>query len=121
MSRGLPSQVNPRRAEQPIVTLASADQHRTAQPGEAARAPGALDPQDWAAFGRLAHRVLVEALGYLGTVRERPVWTPVPHEVKAALQGPPPLEGEGAERACEQIRRLVLPYATGNIHPRFFG
>jgi glutamate/tyrosine decarboxylase-like PLP-dependent enzyme len=110
-----------RRAEQPIVTLASADRHRTALTADPSGAPGALDPEDWEAFGRLAHRALDEALGHLRTVRARPVWTPVPDEVKAALQGPPPLEGEGAERACDQIRRLVLPFATGNIHPRFFG
>jgi aromatic-L-amino-acid decarboxylase len=59
--------------------------------------PASLDPADWEDFGRLAHRLLDEALEHLRTVRERPVWQPVPAAVKEALAEPLPLEGQGAE------------------------
>ena len=80
-----------------------------------------LDPTDWAAFAGLAHRLLDQALDHLRTVRERPVWQPVPDAVRQALATPLPLEGRGAEATAAVALRSILPYATGNIHPRFFG
>ncbi|MDF2782033.1 MAG: cytochrome ubiquinol oxidase subunit, partial [Geminicoccaceae bacterium] len=80
-----------------------------------------LDPTDWAAFAGLAHRLLDQALDHLRTVRERPVWQPVPDAVRQALSTPLPLEGRGAEATAALALRSILPYATGNIHPRFFG
>jgi glutamate/tyrosine decarboxylase-like PLP-dependent enzyme len=80
-----------------------------------------LDPTDWDAFRDLAHRMLDDAMDYLQQVRERPVWTLVPDAVKAGLREPLPAEPQGADKVCEDFQRLVLPYATGNLHPRFFG
>ena len=57
----------------------------------------------------------------LRTVRERPVWQPVPPEVREALAEPVPEEGAGLEAVYRQFQELILPYPTGNIHPRFFG
>jgi glutamate/tyrosine decarboxylase-like PLP-dependent enzyme len=57
----------------------------------------------------------------LRTVRERPVWRPVPPEVKARLAEPLPLEPTPEAAVYEQFKRDVLPYPTGNIHPRFWG
>ena len=80
-----------------------------------------LDPRDWDGFRELCHGMLDEALDFLQQAGERPVWTPVPETVKAKLREPLPAEPQGAEKVCEDFRQLVLPYATGNIHPRFFG
>jgi glutamate/tyrosine decarboxylase-like PLP-dependent enzyme len=80
-----------------------------------------LDPADWDEFRRLAHRALDDAIGYLQTVRERPVWVPVPEEVKTSLRQPIPVDGQGAEQTYSELQQLILPYASGNIHPRFFG
>jgi aromatic-L-amino-acid decarboxylase len=80
-----------------------------------------LDPTDWGAFAGLAHRLLDQALDHLRTVRERPVWQPVPDAVRQALSAPRPVEGRGAEATAAIALRAILPYATGNIHPRFFG
>jgi aromatic-L-amino-acid/L-tryptophan decarboxylase len=57
----------------------------------------------------------------LRSVRERPVWTPVPEEARNRLSGPVPLQGSSLEEVYSEFRELILPYATGNIHPRFFG
>ena len=80
-----------------------------------------LDPKDWGAFKRLAHRALDDALDSLATVRERPVWQSVPEAVRAEFKTPLPWKGEGAEAAYQDYQRLVAPYPTGNIHPRFWG
>jgi aromatic-L-amino-acid decarboxylase len=82
---------------------------------------GSLDPTDWDAFAGLAHRLLDQALDHLRTVRERPVWRPLPEAVKQAFAASLPLDGQGAEATAAEALRSILPYATGNIHPRFFG
>lgn len=60
-------------------------------------------------------------LEYLRTARERPVWRPVPREVRQRLSGPAPREPTAASAVYEEFKRDVLPYPTGNIHPRFWG
>lgn len=80
-----------------------------------------LDPEDWGAFRDLAHRMLDRMLLYQRTVAERPAWQPVPASVDERLRAPAPQEGMGAEAAYEEFLELVLPYPTGNLHPRFWG
>jgi aromatic-L-amino-acid/L-tryptophan decarboxylase len=80
-----------------------------------------LDPEDWEAFRRLVHSVLDEAIDYVRDVRKRPVWQPVPETVKQNLRKPMPVSGEGMEAAYREFCHLILPYPTGNIHPRFWG
>ena len=60
-------------------------------------------------------------LEYLRTVRERPVWRPVPAEVRKRLSGTPPRDPTPAAEVYEEFKRDVLPYPTGNTHPRFWG
>ena len=80
-----------------------------------------LDPQDWEAFRQVAHSALDEAIDYLKDVRQRPVWQPVPEDVKGRLHEPFPVAPQGIEKTYRDFRELVLPYPTGNIHPRFWG
>jgi glutamate/tyrosine decarboxylase-like PLP-dependent enzyme len=80
-----------------------------------------LDPQNWDELRSLGHRMLDDMVDYLSTVRERPVWQPLPAAVKARLEEPLPREGAEAEAVYEMFRRDVLPYPTGNIHPRYWG
>jgi aromatic-L-amino-acid/L-tryptophan decarboxylase len=80
-----------------------------------------LDPADWESYRKLAHETLDEAIDYIRNVRDRPVWLPVPEDIKRRLQEPLPLEGQSIGKTCQDFRELILPYATGNIHPRFWG
>ena len=82
---------------------------------------GTLDPQDWGALRSLGHKMLDDMLDYLRTVRERPAWRPVPADVRARLVEPLPLEPTPEAAVYEQFKRDVLPYPTGNVHPRFWG
>jgi len=85
------------------------------------RETASLDPADWPAFRALAHRMLDVALDHAEGYRDGRVWTPVPAEVKQALAEALPMEPQGAGKVCDDFVDLVLPYATGNTHPRFFG
>ena len=80
-----------------------------------------LDPADWAATRELAHRMVDDMLTFLETVRDRPAWQPVPAEVRDRFAGPVPFEGSSLEQVYAEFVRDVLPYPTGNIHPRFWG
>jgi glutamate/tyrosine decarboxylase-like PLP-dependent enzyme len=80
-----------------------------------------LDPADWDSYRKLAHEALDEAIDYVRNVRARPVWVPVPEAKKHRIEEPIPVEAQGMEKTYQDFRELVLPYATGNIHPRFWG
>ncbi len=80
-----------------------------------------LDPEDWPAFRALAHRVLDAALDRMEGATEGPVWRSMPEAARAALSGPVPWEGAGAEAAAEEMLARILPWPTGATHPRFFG
>ncbi len=79
-----------------------------------------LDPADWEALRRLAHQAVDDGFDYLRGARDRPVWQPVPEAVVARLRQPAPRLPQGAESAYGDFTELVLPYAMGNTHPRFW-
>jgi len=79
-----------------------------------------LDPENWEEMRALAHRMVDDALTYLQTVRERPVWQPVPEEVAVRFEEQAPHEPAGAEAAYQEFSKNILPYPMGTIHPRFW-
>lgn len=79
-----------------------------------------LDPENWHALRDLAQRMLDDAFVYLRDVRQRPVWQAMPEQLSSVFQTPAPRAPEGAEAAYRQFSEAVLPYAMGNIHPRFW-
>ena len=79
-----------------------------------------LDPQNWEEMRALAHRMVDDALTFLETVRERPVWQPIPEEVAARFKEQAPHEPGGADAAYEEFLETILPYPMGTTHPRFW-
>ena len=79
-----------------------------------------LDPQNWEDMRALAHRIVEDALTYLETVRERPVWQPIPEEVAAHFKEQAPREPVGADSVYEEYLETILPYPMGTTHPRFW-
>ncbi len=65
--------------------------------------------------------MLDDMIDYLQTVRSRPVWQPIPDEVTSSFREPLPLRGTDRSAVYEDFRKRILPYPTGNIHPRFWG
>jgi glutamate/tyrosine decarboxylase-like PLP-dependent enzyme len=80
-----------------------------------------LDPESWDEMRALAHRMVDDAITYLETVGERPVWQPIPDEIAARLDVPAPHEPMGADAVYREFVETILPYPMGNIHPRFWG
>ena len=80
-----------------------------------------LDPADWSELRALGHQMIDDMFEYLATVRNRPVWQPVPPEIRARFQSPMPTDPSPAADVYREFKANVLPYPTGNIHPRFWG
>jgi len=80
-----------------------------------------LDPADWGAWRTLGHRMLDDMFDHLAGQGEGPVWQTMPAALRAELSAPLPRDPGDAAEAYERFRRLVLPYATGNLHPAFMG
>jgi aromatic-L-amino-acid/L-tryptophan decarboxylase len=80
-----------------------------------------LDPTDWELFRVTGHRMVDDMLESQRTVRDRPAWRPVTSETKSRLDEPVPLHGTPLDQVYDQFTRDILPYPTGNAHPRFWG
>ena len=62
-----------------------------------------------------------EMLTHLETIRERPIWQPIPQEVKDHFHESLPHEPIGEEAAYQEFKQYILNYSMGNVHPRFWG
>jgi glutamate/tyrosine decarboxylase-like PLP-dependent enzyme len=80
-----------------------------------------LDPTDWDLFRVTGHRMVDDMLEMQRTVRDRVPWQPVPPETKARLDEPVPFKGTALDEVYAQFTRDILPFPTGNAHPRFWG
>jgi len=81
---------------------------------------GALDPEDWSSFAAVAHAAVDHAVDRIRTVRERPVWRPIPPDVRAGFATPLPARPRPLGEVYEEVVTRILPYAMGNVHPRFW-
>jgi glutamate/tyrosine decarboxylase-like PLP-dependent enzyme len=80
-----------------------------------------LDPPDWSELRALGHRMLDDMVDHVAGVRDGPVWRKMPAEQRAELTAPLPHGPTPPEAVYQAFQRLVVPYATGNLHPRFMG
>jgi glutamate/tyrosine decarboxylase-like PLP-dependent enzyme len=80
-----------------------------------------LDPEDWSGLRALGHRMLDDMIDHMARLRDGPVWRPMPGHLRQELHAPLPRAEGDPDAVYEMFRRLVLPYATGNLHPRFMG
>ena len=80
-----------------------------------------LDPRDWEAARKSFHAAADCCLEWLLDIRSRPVWQETPPAVKDALAEPLPASGTSLDALVDMFRSDILPHATGNLHPRFFG
>lgn len=80
-----------------------------------------LDPEDWGEFRAQAHRMLDDMLEYTRGIRARPVWQPIPDEVRARRRSAVPQLPSPLAEVHQEFMQFVLPYAVGNVHPGFMG
>ena len=73
-------------------------------------------------FRRAGHALVDGVTDHLAALPSRPVWQPVPAELRERLLSLPlPEEGGALDDVVATTLRDVLPHAMGNGHPAFFG
>ncbi len=65
--------------------------------------------------------MLDDMVDYLENIRQRPVWQPIPEEVRARFRDDLPFGPADLSAVHEEFLRYILPYTTGNAHPGFMG
>jgi aromatic-L-amino-acid decarboxylase len=80
-----------------------------------------LDPSDWDEFRALAHSLLDGVLTHVRTIRDRPVWQAAPPVTREHFASSLPSKGRELGGVLDDVKTHVLPFATGNLHPRFMG
>ena len=80
-----------------------------------------LDPDDWSQVRRLGHELLDDLIDQVSTVGDGPAWTPIPAQVRARLEQPAARLPADFSVVLDELKRDILPYATGNTHPRWLG
>ena len=80
-----------------------------------------LDPKNWDELRAQAHRMLDDMIDYIASVRDRPVWQPIPDAVRARFREQLPREASDLGEVYRTFADFVAPYATGNVNPGFMG
>ena len=80
-----------------------------------------LDPQNWDELRALGHRMLDDMIDHIASVRERPVWQPIPEAVRARFRAALPQAPSDLGDVYREFSELIAPFATGNLHPGFMG
>jgi aromatic-L-amino-acid/L-tryptophan decarboxylase len=80
-----------------------------------------LDPQDWDAIRAQGHRMLDDMFDHIATIRQRPVWQPIPDQVRARFREKLPRGPSELAEVYREFSDFIAPYATGNVHPGFMG
>jgi len=60
-------------------------------------------------------------LDYIEHIRERPVWQPIPDEVRARYRAALPFAPTDMAAVHEEFLEYIQPYGSGNVHPGFMG
>jgi glutamate/tyrosine decarboxylase-like PLP-dependent enzyme len=78
-------------------------------------------PEDWQTLREQGHRMLDDILDYTEKLRQRPVWQPIPDDVRNKFYEHLPQQPNSLESVHHAFMHDILPYAIGNTHPGFMG
>ncbi|MCG2612698.1 aminotransferase class V-fold PLP-dependent enzyme [Terrimonas sp. NA20] len=79
-----------------------------------------LDPENWEELESLGHRMITDLFNQLRHVRNQPVWQSIPAKQKEKWKDSLPDLPGNLCAVYEQLQESLIPYPTGNGHPRFF-
>src|SRR5262245_58862248 len=65
--------------------------------------------------------MLDDMIDYAASIRERPVWRPIPDDVRARFRARLPRQPSDLGDVYREFTDFIVPYATGNVHPGFMG
>ncbi|MGB8397579.1 pyridoxal phosphate-dependent decarboxylase family protein [Bradyrhizobium sp.] len=80
-----------------------------------------LDPRNWDDIRAQGHRMLDDMIDYAANIRERPVWRPIPDDVRARFHATLPQKPSELGEVYREFTDFIVPYAVGNVHPGFMG
>jgi glutamate/tyrosine decarboxylase-like PLP-dependent enzyme len=80
-----------------------------------------LDPTDWQAVREVGRRMVDDMLRWQQSLNDDVPWRPMPADVKAGFHEPVPHAAMPIDQVYDRFLRDILPYPTGNAHPRFWG
>ena len=80
-----------------------------------------LDPKDWEEQRKIGHQIIDDMIEHLKNIREKPVWQPIPSEIKDRMRIPIPKESQKINVIYNEIREMIIPFTLGNTHPCFWG
>ncbi|MGC2780101.1 MAG: pyridoxal-dependent decarboxylase [Bradyrhizobium sp.] len=80
-----------------------------------------LDPQDWDEVRAQGHRMLDDMIDYVADIRDRPVWQPMSQATRRRFRSDLPRAPTDLAEVYRDFTDLVVPHATGNVHPGFMG
>ncbi|HEY6502761.1 MAG TPA: aminotransferase class V-fold PLP-dependent enzyme [Chitinophagaceae bacterium] len=79
-----------------------------------------LDPDDWDMMRTTGSQMVDDMILFLQNIRRQPVWRKPPEEVKEHFKATLPHTSQPFGEVYEEFKTHILPYYTGNIHPRFW-
>jgi glutamate/tyrosine decarboxylase-like PLP-dependent enzyme len=65
--------------------------------------------------------MLDDIISHIETIRSREVWREAPAASRERFAQPLPREPRDLAGVLDDVRTHIIPYATGNLHPRFMG
>src|SRR5258708_2691279 len=65
--------------------------------------------------------MLDDMIDYVANIRERPVWQPIPDDVRARFHAGLPRQASDLGDVYREFSDFIVPYTTGNVHPGFMG
>ena len=76
-----------------------------------------LDPSDWQTYRRRMHQLLDQCIDRMEAYQELP-WQKPPATMNVDIHE---TEGQPLELVLDRLTNEIMPYATGNTHPKFLG
>ncbi len=80
-----------------------------------------LDPENWDQLKSLGHEMVDTMMDYLRHLRDQPVWKKPTREARHSFNRAMPTEPQNREDVFQDFLQHVLPFAKGNVHPKFWG
>ena len=69
-----------------------------------------LDPANWDDIKTLGHQIIDDMVDYLKGIGEKPVWTPIPEQVKNEFKKPIPQQSGDIFEVYEEFKQNIFPY-----------
>ena len=104
------------------MTIVLREEPLRSEPGET------LDPQNWDELRAQGHRMLDDMFDYIANIRERPVWSPIPDDIRSRFRSELPRRSSDVvqrhsgrvvargDRSCRRLDGRHADRGSGPVH-----